>query len=98
MGIVIDEVEAKKTPCLCYELKNGKVLCHTKGIVGFLSDEQKKNYCYGTYVRPATSEMEERLQQFAEQARRCSEQVHGEFKRGDRLLPFLDCMSKEGVE
>ena len=98
MGIVIDEKEAKMTPCVCYELKNGKTLCHTKGIVGFLSEEQKKTYCYGTYIRPAPPQMEKRLQEFAEQSQRCSQKVREEYKRGDRLMPFLDCMSEGGEE
>jgi len=47
---------------------------------------------------PATTKMEERLEKFAEQAHRCIEQVHKEFKQGDRLLPFIDCMSQDGEE
>lgn len=93
MGIVIDEKEAKG-PCVCIELENGKILCHSKGVVGFLSDEQRKKYCYGTYVRPATPQMKEQLRKFAEMSHRCSQQVREEYQKGDRLLPFLDCMSQ----
>ena len=98
MGVIIDEREAKQSPCLCIQLKNGKVLCHSRGVVGFLSPEQQKKFCYGTYIRPATPQMEERLQKFAELSHRCSEKVREEYQKGDRLMPFLDCMSEGGEE
>jgi len=98
MGTVIDETDAKKTPCTCYELKNGKVICSIEDVFGFLSNQQMKNYCYGTYIRPATPEMEQRLQEFAERSNQCSEKVKKEYEKGDRLIPFLDCINKGSDE
>ena len=63
--------------------------------MGIVIDEKETKM---TPCGPATPQMEERLEKFAEQAHRCTEQVHKEFKQGDRLLPFIDCMSQDGEE
>ena len=97
MGIVINEIEAQETPCTCYALKSGSHLCYTKGVCGFLSGDQRQNFCRGTRIKTAPPALEKRLEEFSELSRQCSEHV-AKYKKGTRLEPFLACMSLDGVD
>lgn len=92
MGIIINEKEAEETPCTCYQLESGAQLCYTKGICGFLSDNQKQEFCKGTEIKPAPHQLEEHLVKFAELAHACSVKIQEKYHKGERLEPFLMCM------
>jgi len=96
IGILIDEQDAQNTPCSCFQLGSGKLLCYTKGVMGFLNEEQKNMYCDGIYIRQATPEMERHLEEFSDMSHACSDKVRREHCKGERLMPFLDCMSEGG--
>lgn len=92
-GIVVDGAKAKATPCRCIEYKPGKKLCFSKGIIGALSDEQEKIYC------PAVEELvspglERRLSNWMESVETCKAEI-AEIPKGERLEPWLSCMSRE---
>jgi len=64
--------------------------------MGFLSEGQKDLFCDGIFIRPATPEMERHLEEFSDMAHACSERVRKDHCKGERLMPFLDCMSEGG--
>lgn len=49
MGLVVDELEARNTPCKCVRIHKDdgtyEDICWSKGVIGILSDEQEKLYC-----------------------------------------------------
>lgn len=99
-GIVVDEAKAKATPCRCIEYKLGKKLCFSKGIVGALSDEQEEIYC-PTVEALESPGLEKRLKDWRGAVEICKAEI-AEIPKGERLEPWLKCMSRElaatGVE
>jgi len=92
-GIVVSEAIAKTSPCRCIEYRPGKKLCFSKGIVGALSDEQERIYC------PAVEELvspglEKRLKDWMEAVETCKAEI-APIPKGERLEPWLGCMSRE---
>lgn len=92
-GIVVDEALAKATSCRCIEYRPGKKLCFSKGIVGALSDEQEKIYC-PTVEELVSPGLEKRLEGWMESVETCKAEI-AEIPRGERLRPWLSCMSRE---
>lgn len=92
-GIVVDEALAKATSCRCIEYRPGKKLCFSKGIVGALSDEQEKSYC-PTTVPLESPGLEKRLEGWMESVKTCKAEI-AEIPKGERLEPYLSCMSRE---
>ncbi len=92
-GIVVDETMAKATPCRCIEYRPGKKLCFSKGIIGALSDEQEKIYC-PTTVPLESPGLERRLKGWMESVETCKAEI-AEIPKGERLEPWLSCMSRE---
>jgi len=51
MGIVFDPEEARQSWCICFKLDPDKpdvpenLLCTTRGVMGYLTDEQEKEFC-----------------------------------------------------
>ncbi len=99
-GIVVDEALAKATPCRCIEYRPGKKLCFSKGIIGALSDEQEKIYC-PTIEKLESPGLERRLEGWMGAVDTCKAEI-AEIPKGERLEPWLSCMSRElaaaGVE
>ena len=99
-GIVVNEAVAIATPCRCIEYRPGKKLCFSKGIVGALSDEQEKIYC-PTTEKLESPGLERRLDGWMESVDTCKAEI-AEVPKGERLEPWLSCMSRElaakGVE
>lgn len=92
-GIVVDEATARATPCRCVEYKPEKFLCWSPGVVGALTDEQEKLYC------PTTEKIErpgivERMRNWQEAVDICKAEI-AEIAKGERLEPWLSCMSRE---
>lgn len=97
-GIVLDEGVAREAPCIGYELSGrgeGPDLIFAKGIEGPLSDDQVEAFCADIRIRDVSPEQLERLTAFRESAELCSTEVDESFARGDRLEPYLSCMSRE---
>lgn len=94
-GIVVDEALAKATPCRCIEYRPGKKLCFSKGIIGALSDEQEKIYC-PTTVPLESPRLERRLEGWMGAVETCKAEI-AEIPKGERLKPWLSCMSRELV-
>ena len=92
-GIVVNEATAMASPCCCIEYRPGKKLCFSKGIIGALSDEQEAIYC------PVTEELEspgleKRLKDWMDAVETCKAEI-APIPKGERLEPWLSCMSRE---
>jgi len=92
-GIVVNEATAMVSPCRCIEYRPGKKLCFSKGIIGALSDEQEAIYC------PVTEELEspgleKRLKDWMDAVETCKAEI-APIPKGERLEPWLSCMSRE---
>lgn len=92
-GIVVNEATAMASPCRCIEYRPGKKLCFSKGIIGALSDEQEAIYC------PVTEELEspgleKRLKDWMDAVETCKSEI-APIPKGERLEPWLSCMSRE---
>lgn len=92
-GIVVDEALARATPCRCLEYRPGKKLCFSKGIIGALSDEQEEIYC-PTTVPLDSPGLERRLESWMGAVETCKAEI-AEIPKGERLEPWLGCMSRE---
>lgn len=66
MGFVVEPEEARNTPCGCFELEDEELLCHSDGIMGFLSDEQEGKYCTHLRVKETPGGLEEQVTKFRE--------------------------------
>jgi len=89
-GIVVDEARAKASPCRCYL---DRKLCFSKGIIGALSEEQKKIYCPTTETLESPR-LERRLKGWMEAKTICKAEIEP-IPKGERLEPWLSCMSRE---
>lgn len=92
-GIVVNEATAMTSPCRCIEYRPGKKLCFSRGIIGALSDEQEAIYC------PVTEELEsprleKRLKDWMDAVETCKAEI-APIPKGERLEPWLSCMSRE---
>jgi len=92
-GIVVNEATAMASPCRCIEYRPGKKLCFSRGIIGALSDEQEAIYC------PVTEELEspgleKRLKDWMDAVETCKAEI-APIPKGERLEPWLSCMSRE---
>jgi len=92
-GVVVNEAVAMASPCRCIEYRPGKKLCFSKGIVGALSDEQEKVYCTTT-VPLESPGLEKRLDDWMESVGVCKAEI-APIPKGERLEPWLSCMSRE---
>lgn len=92
-GIVVNEATAMASPCRCIEYRPRKKLCFSRGIIGALSDEQEAIYC------PVTEELEspgleKRLKDWMDAVETCKAEI-APIPKGERLEPWLSCMSRE---
>ena len=92
-GIIVNEALAKTTPCRCIEYRPGKKLCFSKGIIGALSDEQEEIYC-PTTEKLESPGMEKRLEGWMAAVETCKAEI-ATIPKGERLQPWLSCMSRE---
>lgn len=92
-GIVVNEAVAKASPCRCFEYEPGKKLCFSKGIVGALSDDQEKVYC-PTVEKLESPGLERRLKSWMGAKTICKAEIET-IPKGERLEPWLSCMSRE---
>jgi len=82
-------------PCICYRLDGGEV-CYSKGAIGTLSKEQVEKYCiFKHYVE--SERLKRRVKEWKKAAEKCKVEVK-KYPKGERLLPFLECMSREAKE
>jgi len=92
-GIVVNEATAMASACRCIEYRPGKKLCFSKGIIGALSDEQETIYCPVTEKLESPG-LEKRLQDWMESVDICKAEI-ASIPKGERLEPWLGCMSRE---
>ena len=92
-GVVINEAVAKASPCRCIEYRPGKKLCFSKGIVGALSDEQEGIYC-PTVEALESPGLEKRMEGWMQSVETCKREI-APIPKGERLEPWLGCMSRE---
>ena len=92
-GIVVNEAIAMASPCRCIEYRPGKKLCFSKGIIGALSDEQEAIYCPVTEKLEGPG-LEKRLANWMEAVDTCKAKI-AHIPKGERLEPWLGCMSRE---
>jgi len=87
MGKIVDEEKAKNSPCICLvDEEIGAELCYSKGSIGALNEEQKKEYCNPKLEIPMTEEQKKVLKHFLEKVKLCS---------GKERKEFLACMREE---
>ena len=92
-GIVVNEATAMASPCRCVEYRPGKKLCFSKGIIGALSDEQETIYCPVTEKLESPG-LEKRLKDWMDSVETCKAEI-APIPKGERLEPWLSCMSRE---
>lgn len=92
-GIIVNEALAMASPCRCLEYRPGKKLCFSKGIIGALSDEQESIYC-ATCEELQSPGLKRRLAQWQEAVGVCKAEI-ASIPKGERLQPWLSCMSRE---
>lgn len=86
MAIVTDLEKAQQSPCTCYRLEDGELMCWSDGAVGTLSDEQEKTpdaggVCPSKRIGPATSEIRERIHSFTD----AIYEAEREYRDGDTM-------------
>jgi len=81
---------------VCHGFKlDDELMLWSRGIVGTLSDSQEK-LCQKVYIlEPVPPALVKRHEEFSEIAHTCSQRVREEYPKGERLLPYLECMSEE---
>jgi len=92
-GIVVNEATAMASPCRCVEYRPGKKLCFSRGIIGALSDEQETIYCPITEKLESLG-LEKRLKDWMDAVETCKAEI-APIPKGERLEPWLSCMSRE---
>ena len=92
-GIVVNEATAMASACRCVQYRPGKKLCFSKGIIGALSDEQETIYCPVTEKLESPG-LEKRLQDWMDSVETCKAEI-APIPKGERLEPWLGCMSRE---
>jgi hypothetical protein len=94
-GIVVNEAMAMASPCRCLEYRPGRTLCFSRGVIGALSDEQKKIYCPTIEVLESPG-LEKRLKGWMGAVETCKAEIVL-IPKGERLEPWLGCMGRELV-
>lgn len=87
-GIVVHPDRAAVGPCDCY----GNV-CFHKGIIGALNSQERGQYCHEVEQEHSKA-MTDRLARWHESVEVCKGEIAG-VPKGQRLTPWLTCMSKE---
>ena len=93
-GIVVDEGKARESDCHCIPLGEHSKLCYSRGVVGALSQDQERLYCEVFTELPSSPALIERQRIMKDAAVLCQSKVQ-DIPEGQRLEPFLSCMSKE---
>lgn len=94
-GIVVNPDIAARTPCTCY----GNI-CFSRGVIGALNESERAAYC-PSIVQKTSPAMTRRLEKWQESKEICKTKA-AEFPKGERLIPYTQCMSmelsKRGIE
>lgn len=97
MGIIMDEEIAKRTPCTCFKIGPTEapkdLLCFSPGVIGTLTNEQDVTYCSDKLIKTDTK-IAERVQRFREASEICEVET-AKYPKGEKLVPRLQCMSRE---
>jgi hypothetical protein len=99
-GIVVNVERARTSPCSCFTYK-GKDICHVRGVIGTLNQDQQAMLCVAGKVYKEQPKLVERYQKFAEAAEIAHQQV-ATIPKGERMGTWLSAMatelSKRGIE
>ncbi len=87
-GIVINKEEAESGACTCYDK-----VCFHKGIIGALNAEERSRYCR-TVHEGHSEAMMHRIAHWNKAIQIC-QAVIKPIAKGERLEPWLGCMTKE---
>ena len=99
-GYVVDPAIARESPCIGYQLQANAAadaepdLVFSKGVVGALDRDQIEQFCPTIESRPLSDAQRERLAAFTDASEVCKVAV-SDVPQGERLEPFLGCMSQE---
>jgi len=97
-GIVVDADVAARTHCTCYKIDDTE-MCFSKGIIGTLSKPQIEAYCPTKVYKEQG--ITKRVKSFKEAVDVCKAEI-AKYPKGERLEPYLTCMSwelaKRGIE
>jgi hypothetical protein len=97
MGIVVNEKLASETPCECVQIgpttERHDLLCHSKGVIGTLSDTQELEFCNPKEITKPDGRVE-RIEKFRQAAKICSEEIK-DLPKGERGEPFRLCIGRE---
>lgn len=100
-GFVLDEAQARATPCRGIVFENGKRVVFSEGIQGPLDEAQQAVYCPEITDQPLSPAQRRRLEAFGAAAETCQTQMKP-LPKGERLPNWLACMYREtksrGVE
>ena len=92
-GVVVDDEVARTSTCHRMNL-NGGALVFSKGIVGALDEGQRELYCPETVDVELTPEQKKRYEDFKDAVVVCQTEIK-DVPKGERLQPWLKCMSRE---
>lgn len=93
MGLVVDEVIAKNSPCKCYvipsrhgDIDHKELLCWSKGIIGALTDWQETIYCPDKEIIEDGKKLKRHIIEFSEAIAKC---------KGLPFTDFIECVKRE---
>lgn len=93
-GVIIDEGLARDTPCRALNAEGSRQV-FSQGIVGALSDKEQILYCKsGIDEIELSPEMAKRQKILREATTLCQKEVN-HLSEGERLQPFLKCLSSQ---
>lgn len=97
MGIIVDEEIAKRSPCTCHKIgptdNPEDLICFSPGIIGALTNVQDREYCPSKLI-VKEDRIRERVEKFRAASETCEIETE-KYPKGQRLLPRIQCMSRE---
>lgn len=97
MGIIIDTELAGKSTCTCHAIgptdEPEDIICFSPGIIGTLSNKQDREFCK-TKIIIRDNGIKKRVEKFRDASDVCEKEIKT-IPKGERLLPRLECMSRE---
>jgi len=94
MGIMVDESIAKNPSVPCHGYKDpatGEYYLWKSGFIGMLSTPQEKAFC--TQIKLNGERVPKRIQEFKEAVKEAHKEIEA-LPKGERLVPWLEAMSK----
>lgn len=96
-GIVIDEGEARATPCTKMVMADGRALVFSEGIKGPLDEDQQTLFCPTTETVELPPDARRRVEALQAAAEACKA-AGGATSEGEPLPDWVLCLTKEARE